>query len=86
MANTQSARKALRQSKRRYKKNKRIKTKMKAEIKKVRDLKAKKTIDLKKDLSEAFSEIDKAVKKGVIHKNTGARYKSRLSKAEKKLK
>ena len=30
-------------------------------------------------LAETVSQIDKAVKKGVIHKNTAARYKSRLS-------
>ena len=29
--------------------------------------------------SETVSLIDKSVKKGVIHKNTGSRYKSRLS-------
>jgi small subunit ribosomal protein S20 len=29
--------------------------------------------------SETVSMIDKAVKKGVIHKNTAARYKSRLN-------
>ena len=27
-----------------------------------------------------FSEIDKALKKGVIHRNAAARYKSRLAK------
>lgn len=32
-------------------------------------------------LHKAFSNIDKAVIKGVIHKNTGARRKSRLSRA-----
>merc|ERR1719383_782627 len=36
-------------------------------------------------LSEAFSEIDKAVSKGVIHKNTAARRKSRITHAKKAL-
>jgi small subunit ribosomal protein S20 len=36
-------------------------------------------------ISEAFSRIDKAVKVGTIHKNTGARRKSRLSRAKKTL-
>jgi small subunit ribosomal protein S20 len=31
-------------------------------------------------LREAFSEIDRAVKKGTLHKNTAARRKSQLSK------
>ena len=32
---------------------------------------------------ETVSLIDQSVKKGVIHKNTGSRYKSRLSKRVK---
>lgn len=31
----------------------------------------------------AYSKIDKAVKRGVLHKNTGARKKSRLARAVK---
>jgi small subunit ribosomal protein S20 len=31
-------------------------------------------------LPSVFSSIDRAVKKGTIHKNTGSRYKSRLSR------
>lgn len=34
-------------------------------------------------LHKAFSNIDKAVTKGIMHKNTGARRKSRLSRARK---
>ncbi|NEQ45891.1 MAG: 30S ribosomal protein S20 [Leptolyngbya sp. SIOISBB] len=34
-------------------------------------------------LSTAFSQIDKAVKRGVYHRNAGARRKARLSKALK---
>ena len=41
--------------------------------------------DLQKTFNEAFSKIDKAVKKGVLHKNTGAHQKSRLSIALKKV-
>lgn len=32
-------------------------------------------------MAQAFSKIDRAVKRGVIHRNTGARRKSRLSSA-----
>ena len=38
----------------------------------------------KKTINLAFSKIDKAVKKGVMHRNTGANQKSRLSVALKK--
>ena len=41
--------------------------------------------DLQKKFNLAFSKIDKAVKKGVIHRNTGANQKSRLSNALKKV-
>lgn len=36
-------------------------------------------------LSEAYSKIDKAVVKGVMHRNTGARKKARLAKNLKNL-
>ena len=32
-------------------------------------------------LKEAYSIIDRAVLKGIMHKNTAARYKSRIAKA-----
>ena len=37
-----------------------------------------------RQLDLAYSRIDKAIKKGVLHKNTGARKKSRLLTAFKK--
>lgn len=40
--------------------------------------------EVQQRLSAAYSKIDKAVKKGVLHRNTGARKKSRLMKALKK--
>lgn len=36
-------------------------------------------------ICEAYKEIDKAVSKGVLHRNTGARRKSRLGVARRKL-
>jgi small subunit ribosomal protein S20 len=36
-------------------------------------------------LNAAFSKIDKAVKVGVLHRNTGANQKSRLSAAVRKV-
>lgn len=38
---------------------------------------------VQQELSKVFSKIDKAVKRGVYHRNAGARRKSRLSKAWK---
>lgn len=34
-------------------------------------------------MADAFSKIDKAVKKGVLHRNNGARQKSRITRALK---
>ncbi|PLS68667.1 MAG: 30S ribosomal protein S20 [Cyanobacteria bacterium M5B4] len=39
--------------------------------------------ELDRRLSLAFSKIDRAVKAGVIHRNTGNRRKARLSKSTK---
>ena len=39
---------------------------------------------LQKSMNNAFSKIDKAVKRGVIHRNNGANQKARLSSAMKK--
>ena len=40
---------------------------------------------IQKSINEAFCKIDKAVKRGVIHRNNGANKKSRLSSAFKKI-
>ena len=38
---------------------------------------------IQKSMNDAFSKIDKAVKRGVLHRNAGANQKSRLSSAVK---
>ena len=42
------------------------------------------SLSLQKNINEAFSKIDKAVKRGVMHKNNAANQKARLSLAHKK--
>lgn len=80
MANTKSAKKAIRVSKRKTVINLRKKRAYKAASKNV--LKAFKKEGKVSDeaISKAFKEIDKAAKRNIIHKNTAARYKSRLAK------
>lgn len=76
---TSSAKKALRASDKKQIFNLRRKNKMKDVIKKyTRLLNDKKTEDAKKMLPELQKAIDKAIKRGVIKKNTGARKKSSL--------
>lgn len=81
MPNIESAKKALRQSKKRQALNLRIKRTMKETVKKARLLKMeRKNEEAKNLLSRAYQTIDKAAKRGVIKKNTASRKKSRLAK------
>lgn len=78
---TSSAKKALRQSKRRHEQNLAKKEAFKSALKKVQKLVAAKQTDAAAAaLKEAYQKIDKAAKVGVIHKNTAGRLKSRAAK------
>jgi len=84
---TSSAKKALRQSKKRAKLNRRYKNKIKDLTKKVRGLADSNKIKQAKELLPAlYKALDKAAKKGVIKKNTASRKKSRLTKMINKVK
>ena len=81
MAITKSAKKAIRQNKRRRAHNLSYLTKMKATVKEARDLVAQKKIKEAKDLLPKVYEIlDKSAKAGIIKKNTASRKKSRITK------
>ncbi len=79
MPNTKSAEKRLRQSKKRYLRNRATKSAIKTYTRRVKELASsgdrEGALNL---LRRAFSVIDKAVKRGVLHRNAGARRKSRL--------
>lgn len=78
---TKSAKKALRQSFKRKERNLVFGDKMKELVKKARNLvSAKKTEEAKKLLPQVYKALDKAVKAGIIKKNTASRGKSRLTK------
>ena len=81
MANPKSAEKRARQNEKRRLRNKAVKTRIKHVTKNVRSSsgEASKEAALA-ELHTAQSMIDKAAKKGVIHKKTAARKISRLSK------
>ena len=70
----QSAKKALRRDRHRYRVNLRIKHLTKEAVKKTRRQ------PTKENLHEAFRQLDRAAKKHVFHQNKAARLKSRLSK------
>ena len=84
---TKSAKKALRQSRRKRLFNLRRSNKMKALVKEARTLiKDNKKEEVLKILPKVYQAIDKAAKRGVIKKNTAGRKKSRLTKAIQKIK
>ncbi len=76
MANHKSALKRAKQNPVKNMRNKSIKTKIKNAVKAVREATL---VDSANAFVAAQSAIDKAVKKGVLHKKTGARKISRLS-------
>jgi len=81
---TQSAKKALRQSKRRKIVNLKRKDAMKDFVKQIKKLKvAGKKDEVAKLVPLAYKAIDKAAKGGVIKKQTAARKKSQVAKASK---
>jgi small subunit ribosomal protein S20 len=77
MANIKSAEKRMRQTTKRQLRNRGVRTRLRSAVKKYRG-----TDDAQKAaaLPATASAIDRARKKGVIHRNAAARYKSRLAK------
>ena len=79
MPNHKSAEKRMRQSENRRKINRSNRTRLRGQIRKLRAaITAGKTKELAELLPATVSVIDKAVQKGVLHKNAAARHKSRL--------
>ena len=79
MANHFSALKRDRQTKRRTDRNRRNKGVLRAGLREIREVVAGGNLDqIKLQLPAAFSRLDKATHKGVLHRNTAARLKSRL--------
>ena len=86
MANIKSAKKRVLVAERNRLRNQAFRTSIKTAVKKVLELaKAEDKDALNTALSKAYQLCDKAVSKGILHKNTAARKKSRLTLAVKKL-
>lgn len=79
MANHESAVKKHRQDEKKRMVNRSNRSKMKNKIKILKKkIGAGSKDEAAKMLPETLSIIDKTIRKGTIHKNTGSRYKSRL--------
>jgi small subunit ribosomal protein S20 len=71
----------MRQSLKRRARNRRNLSQVKSQVKRLRTAIAGGDAEAaRKLLPETVAEIDRAVKKGVVHDNAAARYKSRLSR------
>jgi len=80
MPNHKSSEKRMRQSERRRQINKGNRTRVRSSIKKLRTaLAGGDSKEIGTLLPLTISTIDKAVQKGVLHKNAAARHKSRLT-------
>ncbi len=81
MPNIKSAAKRMRQNEEQRKRNRRYRTRMRTQIKKFHQLLDGNDVESAGNLlKEVYSVIDRTAQKGVIHANTAARYKSRLTK------
>jgi len=79
MPNIKSAEKSLRKSKERYLRNRSTKSAIKTYTRRVKELAERGDREgAFAALRRAMSIIDKAVKRGILHRNAGARRKSRL--------
>ncbi len=80
MPNHKSAEKRVRQNEKRRAVNRSNRSDLRTQIKKLRTALAASDKNQSQELlTPTVSAIDKAVNKGVLHRNTAARYKSRLT-------
>ena len=86
MANTRSAIKRIRQTARQTEVNRRNRSRMRTQVKKLEQALAHKDADAAQQLlNPTLSIVDKSVQKGVLKKNTASRMKSRLTVLAKTL-
>ncbi len=77
---TKSALKANRQNVKRREHNRQMRSRLRSALKSIRaSLDAKDLVGAKAALSKTVSIVDKMATKGIIHRNTAGRYKSRLA-------
>ena len=80
MATHASAEKAHRQSLVHRERNRKYRSQLRSTLKEIRSvIDAKDKAAAKKQLNQAISLIDRMAGKGIIHRNTASRYKSRLN-------
>ena len=81
MANTRSAIKRMKQSEQRRQRNRAARSTIRSSVKAARAALAGKSSEAKATVQEALSTLDRAVSRGVLHRNTAARKKSALARS-----
>ncbi len=84
MANTKQAKKRAAQSVRRRVRNRSIVTRVRHAVRDLRAAAAAGSEKAPETLKSIVSDLDRAVRKGVVHRNTAARLKSRVTKSVSK--
>ena len=80
MANTKQAKKRAAQNVRQRARNRSVATKVRHVVRDIRQAAVEKADAAQGMLTGVISELDRAVRKGVLHRNTAARLKSRVTK------
>jgi small subunit ribosomal protein S20 len=87
MANHVSALKRVRQTLKKTEVNRNNRSRVRGSLRKMREMVAAgNKVAAEKQFRETVSALDKAIQKGVLHKNTAGRYKSRLAAHVKAIK
>lgn len=81
MANTKSAIKRIKQSEKRRQRNRATRSNLRSTLKTARTAIDAKAADSAATVHEAIRTLDRAVTRGVMHRNTAARKKSALARA-----
>ena len=81
MANTRSAMKRIKQNEKRRLRNRAVRSTIRSSLKTARAAAAEKSPQSKEVVLEAIRVLDRAVSRGIIHRNTAARKKSALARS-----
>ena len=81
MANTRSAKKRIKQNLTRRLRNRAVRSTIRSSVKTARAAVTGKTPQAKETVLEAIRILDRAVSRGIIHRNTAARKKSALARS-----
>ena len=81
MANTRSAKKRIKQNLKRRMRNRAVRSEIRSTVKTARTAVTDKTAQAKEAVLDAIRILDRAVSRGIIHRNTAARKKSALARS-----